>query len=506
MASVSAAPATGIGAAPATGALTRAGALTLAAAALLLAAYAPEVEAAVATWARSTAYGHCFLVLPVAAWLAWERRDALAQAGIRPARWAWLAALPLAAAWFAFERLGVMEARQFVLLAMVWVLAIAGLGARGTRAIALPLLYLVFLVPFGAFLVPALQGVTASFVDAGLTALEVPHVVSGTVIEIPEGRFLVAEACAGLRFLIASVAFGALYAAVIYRSTARRLLFLAAAIVVPVAANGVRALGIVMIGHARGSAEAGAADHVIYGWVFFSVVILLLILLGLPFREDGVLPTRPPPRADAPRHVASVTSVAIALGLALAAASSGRAAGLLVDATADAPAAIAARPVLIGAGAPPPGCALAPASDDPVATIACDGATLTVAIECLSPRSGTVPVLEVLRRSDPLPVMDAAGDIEDVRIATVRIGGAAWRRASIARPLQVAAGSVFIGGHGCGPGLATRLALARAGVLSGGRPRPVVVARVVATGDRAEAAEARILAWLTGPIARLRPS
>jgi exosortase/archaeosortase family protein len=147
------------------------------------------------------------------------------------------------------------------------------------------LLYLVFLVPFGAFVTPALQQFTAAFVNIGLSVLGIPHTGDAFQIEIPEGRFYVAEACAGLRFLIASIAFGALYAVTMFRDGWRRVIYIAVACVVPVIANGVRALGIVTAGHLVGSAQAAAADHIIYGWLFFSVVILLLALAGLPFKQ-----------------------------------------------------------------------------------------------------------------------------------------------------------------------------------------------------------------------------
>src|SRR4029077_14311596 len=92
--------------------------------------------------------------------------------------------------------------------------------------------------------------------------------------------------CACLWSLTACVAVGCLYALVMYRSALRRAVFIGASIVVPIVANGFRALGIVALGHYLGSAEAVEADHVLYGWVFFSIVILILIVLGLPFHED----------------------------------------------------------------------------------------------------------------------------------------------------------------------------------------------------------------------------
>ena len=121
------------------------------------------------------------------------------------------------------------------------------------------------------------------------------------MIEIPQGTFFVAEACAGLRFLVASIAFGCLYALVMYRSPVRRGLFILASIMVPVVANGFRGLGIVALGYMLNSTQAAAADHIIYGWVFFSFVILMLIVVGLPFREDIVSISSVQP-ANGPEH------------------------------------------------------------------------------------------------------------------------------------------------------------------------------------------------------------
>jgi exosortase A len=252
---------------------------------LLCALFHQEIAAAALVWSTSSAYGHCWLVLPIVAWLLWERRAAAVAYPPQPTAWPVFAAPLMAAAWLASDWLGIMEGRQLALLGFVELLLLAVLGTRLWWALSPALLYAVFLVPFGAFVTPALQNFTAGFIDFGLNLLGVPHVMDSFQIEIPEGRFYVAEACAGLRFLIASVAFGALYAVTMFRAGWRRVAFIAVACVVPVIANGIRALGIVYAGHLAGSAQAAAADHLIYGWVFFSLVILILALAGLPFRQ-----------------------------------------------------------------------------------------------------------------------------------------------------------------------------------------------------------------------------
>lgn len=268
-----------------------------------------EIIAAVGVWTDSTAYNHCFLVLPIVAYLLWDRRDTLALAAPTPNAWFALAAIPVSIVWLLAERLGIMEGRQLMMMTLVEIFFLSVLGGRLFYRLAGPLLYLYFLVPFGAFITPTLQGFTTSFVVHGLNLLNIPNYSDGYAIEIPEGSFLVAEACAGLRFLIASVAFGCLYALLMYRSPLRRGVFILISIIVPIIANGFRALGIVVAGHLIGSAQAAVADHLIYGWLFFSVVILLQIALGLPFRQDHRSAPRPVPAVVERPGAARQTSI-----------------------------------------------------------------------------------------------------------------------------------------------------------------------------------------------------
>ena len=104
-----------------------------------------------------------------------------------------------------------------------------------------------------------------------------------------------------------------------YRSWWRRAAFLALAMSVPVLANGIRAWGIIELAHLTDNVTAVEADHVIYGWGFFSAVILLLIVIGLRFADGG--PARPEPRPGVavPAFAVRTPIIATALAVALAA-------------------------------------------------------------------------------------------------------------------------------------------------------------------------------------------
>ncbi|MBV9812836.1 MAG: exosortase [Acetobacteraceae bacterium] len=440
-------------------------------------AFAREIAAAVGVWESSTAYGHCFLVLPIALYLGWERRAKIAATPIVPMPSALLLMLPAGAAWFVAERLGIMEGRQLVALGLLQIMVLAVLGWRMWWAISVPLLYLFFLIPFGAFITPALQDFTTGFIRVGLAVLGVPAYIDSYNITIPEGSFVVAEACAGLRFLIASIAFGVLFAFVIYRSPWRRVAFIAVSLLLPVVANGFRALGIVVLGHLLGSAEAAATDHVLYGWMFFSVVILLLIAVGMLFREDHATPLATPHFGPVPERRRSgprMVGAALAAGvLALAGPLAARA----VDATAG----TAPRftwPEL----ATPEGCsAAAPVNTQDVAApsafamaqrITCGDTAISVRLETLPPRANPGLLAVTQRHADG---EDAA---EDTTFSTLVVPGVdppRWQWANTQDPARVTASVLWIDGRPSGVGLRGRATQALAG-MRGVAVAPVLMA------------------------------
>lgn len=244
-----------------------------------------EMTDAVTVWTRSTAYNHCFLIIPLVIALLWHRRELLKTIDPRPTP-CYLAIVPvLSMMWGFFALIEINEFEQFTVIAILEVIILSIIGARAFYALLAPLLFLFFLIPFGQFVVPFLQNFTAAFAVRGLQIFNIPVFADGFIIQIPEGSFEVAEACAGLRFLIASIVFGCFFATVMYRSLRRRLIFIGLSVIVPVVANGVRALGLILLGHVEGSATAVETDHVLYGWIFFSLVILVLIAVGMTFTE-----------------------------------------------------------------------------------------------------------------------------------------------------------------------------------------------------------------------------
>lgn len=248
--------------------------------------YWPTFHSMIAVWERSETFTHGYVIFPISAWLIWQQREALSAVQVKP-DWRGFSVLAVAGIiWLLSDTGGVMVAAQYAfiltLVGAVWTV----LGWHFFCAAFFPLMFLFFAVPVGEFLIPPMMEFTADFTVAALKLTGIPVYREGNYFSLPSGDWSVIEACSGLRYLIASVTLGSLYAYLTYRSLRKRLLFFVLAMVVPVLANGVRAYMIVMIGHLSGMEYAVGVDHLIYGWVFFGVVMLLLFWGGSFWRED----------------------------------------------------------------------------------------------------------------------------------------------------------------------------------------------------------------------------
>ena len=270
---------------------------------MLGAVFWPTYSAIVTIWWQSETYAHGFLILPIVGYLIWEKRTELARVSPRPAPRAVLLMVFPALLWLLGYAAQAAVIEQLAAVTMLPVIVWVIFGSDVVRRIMFPLAYLFFAVPVGDFLVLPLQDLTAVFTVWALQQTGIPVYWEGLFFYIPSGGFEVAEACSGIRYLIASLALGTLYAYLNYTSLMRRLIFILMSAIVPIIANGVRAYGIVMIAHLSDYSLAVGVDHIIYGWVFFGVVIFLLFWLGSFFREK--------PASVQGKEAASVNIVAV---------------------------------------------------------------------------------------------------------------------------------------------------------------------------------------------------
>ena len=255
---------------------------------LLIVAQWGTAQSMVGVWWASVTFNHCFLIPVISAWLVWERRSALARLTPRPSWWGVLGIFGASVVWIGGWLLDVALLQHLGLVLGLQFSVLAALGWTVGRVLLFPVAYLLFMVPAGQELVPPLQDLTAVVTVAGLEMLDIPVYSDGRFITVPGGNFEVAEACSGVRYLIASLALGTLFAHVAFRSWKRRAIVVALSIAVPVVANGIRALGIVLIAYWSDMKYAVGVDHLVYGWLFFSVITLVLLAIGISFSDRPI--------------------------------------------------------------------------------------------------------------------------------------------------------------------------------------------------------------------------
>jgi len=228
-------------------------------------------------WWNIDTYSHILLLPAIIAWLVWIKRDelsALVPEGWWPALGWFVAGFLL---WLGGRALEINLFAQAGAVMTFQAAAIALLGLRVSLILTLPIAYSCFLVPFGDEIIPQLQAITAHLATWLTEASGVAMVADGIYIDTPAGLFIVAEACSGVKFLIAMVTLGMLVAFTCFESWSRRAWLMLACVIVPIIANGIRAWATIFIAQYVGAEAAGSFDHIVYGWFFFGIVIALVI-------------------------------------------------------------------------------------------------------------------------------------------------------------------------------------------------------------------------------------
>ncbi|WP_120078697.1 exosortase A [Aurantiacibacter odishensis] len=258
--------------------------------AAILALFAADWAVMVNQWWNISTFNHILLVPVIIGWLVWQRSPELAK--LVPQAWGpgLLMVTGAMFAWLLGDISGTATVSHLALVMVLQASVVTLFGPRVAWALLFPLAFGLFLVPVGEELVPALQMITAHITIALTHASGIPAAVEGVFIDTPVGLFEVAEACSGVKFLIAMVALGTLVAHVCFLAWRRRAVFMVVAVVLPILANGVRAWGTIYIAQSQGIAFAAGFDHIVYGWIFFALVMAALLAAGWKFfdRQIGV--------------------------------------------------------------------------------------------------------------------------------------------------------------------------------------------------------------------------
>ena len=236
-------------------------------------------------WVNET-FTHGFLIFPITLWLIWEKKDHLSKFYPAPEPLVLIITFFITCLWLVSALIDVKVVMQLNMISIILTLLWAVLGRTIFFYLLFPFLFLYLAVPLGESLIPVLMEFTANATVYLVRLTGIPIYQDGLNFILPSGSWSVVEECSGVRYLIATITLGVVYAYLTYASLKKRLIFLAFTIIIPIFANSLRAFIIVMLGHFSGMTIATGADHLIYGWVFFGIIIFTMFYIGSFWRDS----------------------------------------------------------------------------------------------------------------------------------------------------------------------------------------------------------------------------
>ena len=245
--------------------------------------YRSVIAKLVYDWTYDGNFSHGFLIVPIAAYLVWERRKKLAATPIEPT----VIGLVLLVGSLATLAAGILGAELFLSrVSMIGVLAGVVLfttGWRYLRVLMFPLAFLLLMIPIPAIIFNEiafpLQLLASRGAEVTLSTAHIPVLREGNIIVLANTTLEVAEACSGIRSLISLVTLAIIYGYFTDDRIWARIVLTLAAIPVAVAANAARVAGTGVAAHYYGPEAAEGFFHTFSGWMLFVVAFVMLFTI-----------------------------------------------------------------------------------------------------------------------------------------------------------------------------------------------------------------------------------
>jgi exosortase len=224
--------------------------------------------------------GHGFFVPVIAGFIAWQRRDELLRQPLKSSSWGW-AILLFGALLELLGSLGaqIVVQRTAFLVSLVGVVLVLG-GIKALRILSFPLFLLLFMIPipaviYGQITLP-LQLFASKVAETVLSAIGIPVLRDGNILELASQRLSVVEACSGIRSLLSLSFLSLIYAYFFDTKVWMRYVLLVATVPIAIIANAGRVTITGILSEYRTDLARGFF-HTMEGWVIFLIALIFLI-------------------------------------------------------------------------------------------------------------------------------------------------------------------------------------------------------------------------------------
>lgn len=250
---------------------------------LWAAAFSPIYPELVRDWLDNSDNSHAFLVPLIALFFVWQRKGELLAASVAGSAWGGVMLVTSLLAYIVSYAGGSAFLTRIAMVSSLFALVWFSLGNGFIRILAFPICFLLFMVPVPYSLMShvsmPLQLMATRVAENLIGGCSIPVYREGNMLYFMQTQLEVAEACSGIRSIMALTMLGLVFGSLSGNGWWRKVFFVAAAIPIAVLSNIVRVTGTGILAHFYGDKVARGFLHEFSGLAVFALGFALLLAL-----------------------------------------------------------------------------------------------------------------------------------------------------------------------------------------------------------------------------------
>ena len=253
--------------------------LALLALCLFIIGYYPAIEILVGKWSASEDYAHSFLIVPIIAYMIWDRREIFIK--YESSGFGGLLLLVCSVLSYIIA----LQTQIPTVIFLATAVTLTGLlmyfgGISVFRELAVPIILIFMIIPIPnqlySMVTLPLQLKVTQMNEVLVQLLGVPIYREGNVLQIPEKSFEVVEACSGLRSLIALTTLSLVFGYFTLQKSLFKCLLFIMSIPIAILVNVIRVFVLVVAFHFFKLDLSVGTTHTILGMAVFLLGLVLL--------------------------------------------------------------------------------------------------------------------------------------------------------------------------------------------------------------------------------------